>query len=81
MDLGRLSEARPEIEAALEESGQRLGEDHPEVATLRGKLGAILMERGQLLEARRELEAAARVLQPRLGGDHPEVARIRRALG
>ena len=74
-NLGRLPEALPKYEAALE-MHQRLFEgDHPNVALSLNNVASCLQSLGRSAEALPQYETALEMRQRLFEGDHPDVAR------
>jgi tetratricopeptide (TPR) repeat protein len=78
---GDLQSAECETRRALELHAACKGAEHPDAASDRGQLAAILSELGRHDEAERELRRTADDFAAALGPDHLEVAIARTALG
>jgi tetratricopeptide (TPR) repeat protein len=78
---GDLMTAERETRRALELHSEHPGPAHPDTASDRGQLAAILSELGRHDEAERELRRTAEDFAAALGPDHVEVAIARTALG
>jgi tetratricopeptide (TPR) repeat protein len=74
---GDLPRAKELLERALASYLQNVGEDHPDVATIRSKLAGVLQDLGDLPRAKELLERALASDLQNLGEDHPSVATSR----
>jgi tetratricopeptide (TPR) repeat protein len=74
--MGRLDEAQPRIEAALEANRARLGPDDLELAMDWNNLGLLQKDRGSLDSAERSLREALRILSGGLDAGHPNIALV-----
>ena len=70
MKMGKLEEAKPLLEEALQASKETLGDRHPITLTSINNMGALLMDMGQLKEARLLLEEALQGRKETLGDNH-----------
>ena len=70
-DMGKLEEARPLYEEALQARRETLGDRHPSTLTSIGNMGALLYGMGQLTEARPLFEEALQARKETLGESHP----------
>jgi len=71
MKMGKLEEARPLYEEALQASRETLGNRHPNTLRSIGNMGLLLMDMGKLEEARPLLEEALQAKRETLGERHP----------
>ena len=69
---GRLDEARPLLEEALQGCRATLGDRHPHTLISLNNMGALLKEMGKLDEARPLLEEAAHLGKAAMGERHPD---------
>ncbi len=67
--LGRLDEARDQLEQVVRYRLARFGERHPSTSTARGNLATVLIEQGESERAREELEVAFAAQRDILGLD------------
>jgi CHAT domain-containing protein len=72
--LGENEEALALHMRALKIREQRLGDDHPSVATSLSNLAVVLERLGRSEEARRCYERSIRIKELRFGPDHPDLA-------
>src|SRR5262245_5417831 len=71
--LGRLADARRELEEALTAGAAHLGDAHPLMLQLRARLGAVAAEIGNRFEARRNFTIVAEIGPRVLGSTHTAV--------
>jgi tetratricopeptide (TPR) repeat protein len=80
MNLGRLEEARPYLEQALEIRKAALGEEHPYTVVSLEKIGLYYMKEGDFDLAEKYLVRSL-TLREKVLGNHPHTARSLNALG
>ena len=68
--MGKLEEARPLLEEALQGKRETLGDRHPETMVSISNMGALLYGMGQLKEARPLFEEALQAQRETLGESH-----------
>jgi tetratricopeptide (TPR) repeat protein/predicted Ser/Thr protein kinase len=73
-DEGKLDESLAHMQRALAIQEQRLGPDHPDVASLLGNIGLGLHEQGKPEQALEHLRRALAIQEAVLGAGHPKVA-------
>jgi tetratricopeptide (TPR) repeat protein len=71
-DMGKLEEAKPLFEEALQARRAALGDRHPRTLTSINNMGTLLKQMGQLEEARPLYEEALQASRETLGDRHPE---------
>jgi tetratricopeptide (TPR) repeat protein len=71
-EMGKLEEARPLYEEALQGLRETLGDRHPETLISINNMGLLLKDMGKLEEARPLFEEAVQGLRETLGDRHPE---------
>jgi tetratricopeptide (TPR) repeat protein len=81
MDLGLLSEARRQLEAALRLARERFGEEYPEKAGSLYDLGGVSMLQGRYSEAESLFSQALQLQRRALGEEHPDTLNTMRELG
>ena len=81
LQLGLLDEAEPLFEESLETRRERLGGDHPDVATSLHHLGRLRRETGDWKAAEPLIEEALEVRRAVFGDDHLQVAESLNNLG
>ena len=74
--LGRNEDAEALYRRILETRGRRLGDDHPEIASVRGNLALCLLRQHRFDEAAETSGRAVRGLETSFGPDHPRTLQI-----
>ena len=73
-DLGRLDDARRQMERAIAIREKHFEPDHPTLAISYSNLAVILQDLGRLDDARRQMERAITIWEKHLEADHPTLA-------
>jgi tetratricopeptide (TPR) repeat protein len=73
-NAGRYDQAIGHLDAAVAETSEQLGEDHPAVTLLRLRRAGVLASRHDWVDAEHELREIIEQLRATLGPDHPHVA-------
>ncbi len=81
MFRGEYKRAEAQLDEAITIALGRLGDEHPQVATIRAAQGRLAYHRGDLPTAQRNLSAVLELQERVLGPDHPYVANTLTALG
>ena len=75
---GAYAEALPWLEQCVLVASERLGEDHPSVATSYNNLALLYKDQGRYTEAEPLLKKALEIREQQLGMDHPNTIRLKK---